>query len=172
MTRSIILILLSFLLYSCGAGLNIGKRNLQSIDSQFNGTYSNYSTRVKGARYGSPTLLDLFELYHLTTDSVSIRFDSTNQLVLTYQVTDGAIEENTIAGEFSDKGYYYEVYLRNDKSKTFAHFPIFGKYNINRLRIAINTQADLIVDNQWNNSAHILFLGVGDKGRRQSFFVK
>jgi hypothetical protein len=38
--------------------------------------------------------------------------------------------------------------------------------------MALSIQGDLIIDNEWNESGNIFILGVGDKGRRQSYFKK
>ena len=90
--------------------------------------------------------------------------------MVTY-MDNGITHTKEFEGRFSDRGYY-EIFLRNE-SKGFP--PVFsfvyGRHNINRIRLALSLRKDLIVDNNWNESANILFLGAGDSGRRQSFFA-
>jgi hypothetical protein len=168
----VIIILATFFLYSCGTGLSIRKSQVKYFDVQLSGTFDNNAFKVNGRRYGSPTLLDLFEIYHIKTDSVSIIFDKSGELELTYKGNDGKFKTDSFKGAFTKKGYY-EVFLRNDKKEIPPVFPIiYGKYNVNRIRLALTTEGHLIVDNKWNKSGNILFLGVGDKGRRQSFFKR
>ena len=142
------------------------------FDSQFTGTFKNNAYDVNGRRYGSPTLLDLFEIYNVKADSVSMFFDKSGQLELTYTDSEGKFKKENFKGAFEKKGYY-QIFLHNDKKQVPPGFSIiYGKYNVNRLRLAGTMEGNLIVDNQWNQGGNILFLGVGDKGRRQSFFSR
>lgn len=170
MARVVIIILVTFFLCSCGTGLSVRKSKVKYFDAQFPGTFDNNAFKVNVRRYGSPTLLDLFEIYYVKTDSVSVKCDSSGELELTYKNNEGNLKKETFKGTFAKRGYY-EVFLRNDRKEIPPVFPIiYGKYNVNRIRIALTTQGDLIIDNEWNESANIFIIGVGDKGRRQSFF--
>lgn len=170
--RAVIIILATFFLCSCGTGLSIRKSKVDYLNNQFTGTFDNIAFKVNGRRYGSPTLLDLFEIYNISTDSIYLKFNDSDELELSYKDSKGALKKELFKGTFAKKGYY-EVFLRNDKKEIPPLFPIiYGKYNVNRVRIALTIQGDLIIDNKWNKSGNILFLGVGDKGRRQSFFRK
>jgi hypothetical protein len=172
MMRAAIIILATFFLYSCGTGLSIRKSKVDYFNNQFTGTFDNIAFKVNGRRYGSPTLLDLFEIYNIRTESIYLRFNDSDELELSYKDNEGVLKKELFKGTFAKKGYY-EVFLRNDKKEIPPFFPIiYGKYNVNRLRIALTIQGDLIIDNKWNKSGNILFLGAGDKGRRQSFFKK
>lgn len=172
MRTLIVITLATFFLYSCGTGLGVRKSKVMYFDSQFAGTFNNNAYKVNGRRYGSPSLLDLFERYHVKADSVSIVFDRSGELELTYTDREGNFKKEKFKGSFGKKGYY-QVFLHNDKKEIPPGFSfIYGKYNVNRLRLAGTPEGNLIVDNQWNQSGNILFLGVGDKGRRQSFFAR
>lgn len=172
MTKTVTLILAIFFLCSCGTVLSIRKSKVNYFNAQLSGTFDNIAFKVNGRRYGSPTLLDLFEIYNIRTDSVSVKFNGSEELELSYKDNEEKFKKESFKGTFTKKGYY-EVFLRNDKKEIPPLFPIiYGKYNVNRIRIALTIQGDLIIDNKWNKSGNILFLGVGDKGRRQSFFNK
>lgn len=169
MTR-IIIVLATFFLYSCGTGVGVRKSKVKYFDGQLSDTFDNNAFKVHGHRYGSPTLLHLFEIYDVKADSVSIVFDQSGELELTYKDNSGKFTKCRLKGILTKKGYY-EVFLRNDKKEIPPGFPIiYGRHNINRIRLALTLEGDLIVDNEWNESGNILLLGVGDSGRRQSFF--
>ena len=168
----IITLVIFFSLCSCGTGLSVRKSQVKYFDSRFSGTFHNSAFKVNGRRYGSPALLELFEIRQVKTDSVSVVFDRQGELKLSYQDSEGKVKIETFKGAFIKKGYY-EVFLRNDRKEIPPAFSfIYSKCNINRVRLALSAQGDLIVDNEWNESANILFLGVGDKGRRQSYFSR
>jgi hypothetical protein len=136
------------------------------------GTFNNHAYKVKGRRYGSPTLLDLFEIYNVKADTVSIMCDKSGGLELTYKDDEGKFKTEKFKGTFAKKGYY-EVFLSNEKKEIPPVFPIiFSKYNVNRIRLALTVKGDLIVDNKWIKGGNIFILGAGDKGRRQSFFIR
>ncbi|HEY9046780.1 MAG TPA: hypothetical protein VIN08_12835 [Ohtaekwangia sp.] len=148
------------------------KSRVKYFDSQFSGTFNNNPLKASPRRYGSPTLLDLFQIYQVETDSVSAVFNRQGELELTYRDKDGIVKIEPFKGVFVKKGYY-EVFLRNEKKEIPPFFPIiYSRCNINRIRLALSLQGDLIVDNEWNESGNILLLGAGDKGRRQSYFSR
>lgn len=165
MTRTTIFIATIFLLYSCGTGLNVRKSQVKYFDKNFSVTVANNSFKIHGHRYGNPTLLTLFEIYSVNTDSVSIKFIDSLKLQITY-TDSGTVKKKIFNGQFAKKGYY-EIFLRNE-SKVIPI--IYARRNINRIRMASTIQDDLIIDNDWNESGHILILGAGDSGRRQSYF--
>ena len=173
MLRAFIIAWVIFLsLCSCGTGLSVRKSQVKYFDGQFSGTFDNNAFKANGRRYGSPALLELFQIYRVKADSVSVVFDSRGELELTYQGPGGEVKIETFKGVFAKKGYY-EVFLRNDRKEIPPAFPfIYSRCNINRVRLALSAQGDLIVDNEWNEGGNILFLGVGSKGRRQSYFSR
>jgi hypothetical protein len=165
LTRTVIFIATFLLLSSCGTGLNVRKSQLKYFDKNFSATVDNNSFKIQGRRYGNPTLLELLEIYPVNTDSVSIKFIDSLKLQVSY-MDSGTVMKKIFNGQFSKNGYY-EIFLRNE-SKVIPI--IYSGHNINRIRMALTIQGDLIVDNEWNESGHILMLGAGDSGRRQSYF--
>jgi len=130
LTRTAIIILTSFLLSSCRTGLNIKKSGVKYFDKNFSETVYNSAFKVKGHRYGSPSLLGLLEIHDEITDSVSIKFSDNYELILTYK-NKNTLKTKTFKGQFSEKGYY-EIFLRNESKEIPPLFPaIFASYNIN-----------------------------------------
>jgi hypothetical protein len=165
MKRIVLFIATIFLLFSCGTGLNVRKSQVNYFDKSFSVIADNNSFKMHGRRYGNPTLLTLFEINSVNTDSVSISFIDSLKLQVIYK-DKGIVKKKIFDGKFAKKGYY-EIFLRNE-SKVIPI--IYVRHNINRIRIALTIHGDLIVDNEWNESGHILIFGAGDSGRRQSYF--
>jgi hypothetical protein len=165
LTKTVILLATIALHSSCGTGLYVRKSQVKPLDKNFSVKADNNSFKIHGRRYGNPTLLTLLEIYHVNTDSVQINFIDSLKLQLSYR-DGGTIKKKVFKGQFAKNGYY-EIFLRNE-SKVIPI--IYARHNINRIRMALTIQDDLIVDNDWNESGHILILGAGDSGRRQSYF--
>jgi hypothetical protein len=171
LTRILSIILTTFILCSCGTGLNIRKSKIKYFDSGFSATVDNKSFKVKGRRYGDLTLLNLFKIREATVDSVHLDFNDKKELQFTY-IDKGQKTVKTFTGNFSKKGFY-EIYFRNQKKEIPPLFPIFYSNNhINRVRLALTHEGDLIVDNMWDDSGNIFILATGSSGRRQSFFKR
>ncbi len=169
MTKTAIVLWVLFSLSSCGTGLQISKSKVMYFDNRFSAFVDNTAFKAKASRYGSPSLLGLFEIPHLSPDSVCIKFAPTQELVLQYW-ENGQKKEKSFKGQFKRKGYY-EIFLDNYKKEIPPLFPIFfSSYNINRIRLAQMQNGDLIIDNRWNQSGNIFLLAAGSSGRRQSFF--
>lgn len=172
MKRTFIVLLIGSVisfLCSCGTGMNIKKSQVKYFSDHFSATINNNSYKANAQRYGSPSLLQLFEIQNEIADSVSIKFNDNHELILSYKAND-TTKDKIFKGQFVEKSYY-EIFLRNKKKEIPNGFPIiFSSNNINRIRIALTNQGDLIVDNMWDEGGNIFIFGVGDKGRRQSFF--
>ena len=145
--------------------MGIQKSKIKYFDNTFSATVENNAFKVKGRRYGSPNFLTLLEVENELVNKISFKFIEGNRLLLVYKDGD-SLKSKEFSGQFKGNGYY-EIFLRND-SKVVPL--IYGRHNINRIRIAMTNQNGLIIDNEWNESGNLLFIGVGDKGRRQSFF--
>ncbi len=156
---------MAFLFSSCATGLHIRKSQMKYFDKKKSIIVDNNSFNVHGRRYGNPTLLTLLEIYPTNADWVSIHTNDSLKFQVTYKDSD-TVKKKIFDGQFDKKGYY-EIFLRNE-SKTIPI--IYGRHNMNRIRIAWTNQGDLIVDNDWNESGHILIFGAGDRGGRQSYF--
>ncbi len=164
------LIVVSLLVFcACRTSLGVRNSEVKYFDKTFSATASNFAFKVNGKRYGSPTLLGLFEIRNDNAESVTLNFNDSGKLILTYKSAD-SIKTKAFNGRFTKEGFY-EIYFRNESKEVPPHFPIFySKHNINRIRIALTIENDLIIDNWWNEGGNIFILGVGDKGRRQQFF--
>ncbi|HCS21033.1 MAG TPA: hypothetical protein DIW47_10825 [Bacteroidetes bacterium] len=149
--------------------MGLRKSKVTYFDNHFSATVSNYSFKKKGSNWSEPSLLQLFEIGVVNTDSVSLGFNDSNALILSYEVN-GQKFENVFNGKFADKGYY-EIYFRNKRKEIppVIHI-IYSSNHINRVRLALTKEGDLLVDNMWDDSGNIFIIGAGDSGRRLSYF--
>jgi hypothetical protein len=149
--------------------VGVRKSQFKPIDRNLSRTFQNTAFKVNGKRYWSPPLLNLFEITNVNADSIKITLNEAGDLKISYRDS-SAPKERVFHGKYSENGYW-EVFLRNKRKEIFPYFPIiYGKRDINRIRLAVTIQDELIVDNRWMENGNILFIGAGDSGRRQSFF--
>ena len=168
--RVFILILSTFLIYSCGTyrinSTSDFKKNI-NLDS-LNGKY-----------YSKPFLLkntynqDFFSLLNKNntqSDFFDLEFIDKNNLKISY---DEIVENKFIPKEIVLKGKrkkkFFEVYL----SKNQFFIPIiYGNFNIDRLRIGFDKTGKVLVRNFSDFSGNILFIGGGFSGETKSLFEK
>jgi hypothetical protein len=161
-----------FLLYSCGTGMKIKKNNFKQINSHFSGTFNLYSNSYN-TKYHSNQKIKLLSLFNIDTlnnskvEKVTIKFDKENDLIISYENFWGT-ETKFFNGKFKKKGYY-EVFLRKER----IIIPLFYTViNVDRLRIGLAKNGDLIIDSYGNHSAMIFLMAGGRKGRTQFYFKK
>lgn len=162
-------ILSVFILSSCGTGLRIGRKDYAPINNRFNATICNNPFKTKGRTYSELTLLDMFDLFRLHSDSISLHFDEKEKLVLIFN--DSLLKRTEIfEGRFKKKGYY-EIYLRYKKKEIPPFVPIiYGYRDIDRIRIGLTKENNLVVDNKWARDGNIFILAGGGSGRFRCFF--
>ena len=124
----------------------------------------------KGQGFKDSTFLNFFNIKTTTNDSISIHFTRGKELQVSY-VDGGQKREETFKGQFVTKGYY-EFYFIKRKLDIPPFVPfVRSKHEINRIRLALNLEGELVVDVMWDYTTSILlFLGAGDSRRQQSFF--
>jgi hypothetical protein len=159
------------LLYSCGTGMMVSKKDFLPIDNKFKATFENKSYLAKGRNYGNSgaTILDFFELYKLKTDTIQFHFDNDNKLILTFNDS-LSVRTEPFKGKFRKKGYY-EIFIRNYKKEIPPLFPIiYSTRDIKRLRLGLTQENNLVIDNKWAKDGNIFILAGGGSERYRSYF--
>lgn len=169
MIRLTITTLTILILGSCRSGVGIRKANTNYFDSSFSVMVNNKSFKIKDQKYKDRTLLNLFKINEEKADTVYMSFNNSKELKITF--TDkGQTITKTFAGEFTRRGYF-EIYFSNKRIEIPPLLPIiYSNNNIDRIRIALTIEGDLIVDNKWDHSGSIFLLAGGGIGRQQSYF--
>ena len=124
----------------------------------------------KGQGYKDSTFLNIFNIKATKNDSIFINFNKEKVLHVSY-LNSGQESKETFKGHFEEKGYY-EFYFSKRKLDIPPFIPFLrSKHEINRIRLALNLEGELVVDVLWDYTTSILlFLGAGDSRRQQSFF--
>ncbi|MES2654904.1 MAG: hypothetical protein V4620_04900 [Bacteroidota bacterium] len=172
MTR-IITITLSVLLFcSCGSGLQVRKSKVQPLTPLFSATIANVPYKISPEKEFGKDHHELLTTLHEATgniDSVNVYFNSNKQLTIAFKYK-GKEFSKTYAGRFSKKGYY-EFYLQKKKMEIPPIVPIlYSKVHIERYRLGLTIDGDLIVDNFHENSGNILIISAGYQYRYQTFY--
>lgn len=136
------------------------------------GTFANHLYKTDLAdRYGPHTLLEVFKLDSIVTDSVTIAFDSAARLRISYTFN-GTLREHLFAGAFTRKGGYKFIF-ENKKIEIPPVIPIlYSQYHIHHIRLSLTPEGNLLLRNRWKQGGNIFILGGGDEGRRKYYFSK
>jgi hypothetical protein len=170
MSRIIFYISIAALFYSCGTGLRIKRSEIKPIDNTFSGKFINTSYKSKGGNY-YPTLSKRFGFSMYKIDTISMKLVNINTLQISFNdsLTTRTITYN---GKISQRGYF-EIYFRKYKKEIPPFIPFsYSSLDIERVRIGLSVENDLIIDNKWERSGNILILGSGGRGRTQNYFKR
>ncbi|MEO5775615.1 MAG: hypothetical protein ABIQ27_01840 [Flavobacterium sp.] len=160
MKNPIILISLCFLLMSCASEKKIKNRDLMKIDSSLDRTFSN-----KDFTKQNKTLTSLFEMNRLTDKEINLSFDKEGDLKISYKDALGGDRFRCFNGKF--KRNFFEVYL---EKKRIPFPPIYWITQVNRLRISLDKENNLIIDSYFNHSGMILMMAAGSSNKEQFIF--
>jgi hypothetical protein len=167
--------LISIIFFSCGTGIKVSKTEFNSISADYHGSFQNDPYKTIGKSYitrqkfPTLTLLNHFRI-SLNSDSVKLAFNESKHLVLTYQDS-GITRSSVFDGKFSNKGYY-EIIFHKKKTEIPPLIPIFYSHReIDRLRIALTKNNELVIDRKYVLDGNFLFVGGGASDRTQNFFA-
>lgn len=142
------------------------------MKSGFKNSISNGCYFTNEKLYGSETpqtLLNLFELNKINSDSVEISFNQQNHLVLSFKIND-KIKTETFKGKFIRNGIY-EIFIRKVKQEIPPVFPfIYSKRDIFRIRVGLNNDKGLVVDIKSARDGNIFLFAAGSNKRYQNFY--
>jgi hypothetical protein len=171
LTRKLTIAIIISTFYSCGSGLKVNKSKVQILTPLFAARIANTPHKITPEKEFSKVNLKLLAIFRETTediDSLDIYFNSNKELTLEFKYN-GQEFLKTFKGQFSKRGYY-EFYLDKKKIEIPPIFPIlYSKVNIDRYRIGLTTEGDLIVDQLHENMGNILIISAGYQYRLQTF---
>jgi hypothetical protein len=169
MVRTATFILTSF--FCACSGLYLQKSSVKYLDNKFGVIIINKPYQVISAHFPQEqTLLELFEISDQNCDSVHLYLDDNNkELQLTY-MNNGEKVVKKFACQFVETGYL-EIRFKNRKVEIPPVIPIiYSSYDVNRVRLSLTKDGDLIVDKFWRLGGNVFLIASGGKGRKQSFF--
>lgn len=169
--RVFILILSTFLIYSCGTYRINNTSDLEEILDleKLNGQYFAYS-EIRTKDEFSQNALGIFNVFKENTDFINLTFEEPNKLKLNYLIdtNEGTVEKEVLF-EGKRKKKFLEIYF---SKKQFLIPIVFNSVYIDRIRIGQDRNGDLIIRNLHDNSGNILFIGGGSGGEKAYYFKK
>lgn len=155
--------------------MKICKRNFNTITAEYSGSFQNNSCRTIGRSYLAKQKFppqSLLNHFHILsdTDSVQLQFNSNNQLVLTYKDS-GTTKTSVFDGKFLNKGYYEIVFHKKKIEIPPVIHILFSHREIERLRIALTKNNELMIDRKYVLDGNFLFVGGGASDRTQNFYT-
>lgn len=171
MLAKAIIVTVIFFNCSCGSAEGVKKSKINDFGNIRSETFNNDAFKTKGREKGSPTLLELFKIPGIKTDSVVISLIGHDSLQIAYK-ENSILKKVVFVGKTRRKGDY-QIFFNNERKEYPPFFPIFySVHNIDRIRLAFTADGDLIVDNKWDHTAYCFFMAAGWQGRQKSYFKK
>jgi hypothetical protein len=160
-------------LHSCGYNYPLRKKHTHPLTPAFSEEFENHSYQIKGRNpYTEKTsVLHEFEIFPAADSSVRIKFDSSQNLLLTYH---NGIDFSTISfnGRFKKNGSY-QIWLRRKRIEIPPLFPIFySQIDIKRLRLVLDLEDNLVIHDKWARTANVFIFAAGGSGKYNSYFRK
>lgn len=158
-----IAIIIVFSLFSCKSYKQIKDKELVSFPSKLSSEFHAISNKKVKTDY-QVSIQELFEIRNLDT-IVKIIINKNDEIEIHYKNVLGGNEIAAFKGKFKKK--YFEVYL--DKKRIFFP-PIYCKTNINRLRIGLTQNQQLVINRHYDYSGMFLLFAAGNSDNKQYVF--
>lgn len=164
-----IVLLIIVLISSCSSGLKVKRSEVLPIDNSFKATIDGEFFNTDTIEYRKNVFLSYYKVNSWLADTVHIRFNESDQLVLTYKDTIGT-KEVLINGRFVKKKYY-EYFNVREKVAIPPLFPfIYSKIDINRIRLGVTKNGEVVIDQLYDVGGNIFIMAAGHTNRYQSSY--
>lgn len=172
----ILFVLIICLAVSCKPSKHISKNDIIIIEENFSGSFLNqgYKTTTKKTEY---TILNLFEIYpNATIDSIHISLIDSKHLQVSYynpfSIYQNKNESKIFEGKLLNNGSF-QIYHRKKNIEIPPLLPIFySNRDIDRIRIFITTDGDLLIENKWARDGNIFLMSAGGSGKDLYYLKK
>ncbi len=161
MKKLVIIILLS--LVSCKSYKEIKDKELVIPSAKSLGEFHAISNGKKDKEY-EVSIQGLFNIRNLDS-VVKIAINKNDELEIHYKNVLGGNEVEVFKGKF--KKHYFEVFL--DRKRIILP-PILLKINVNRLRIGLTQNKDLVINQHYDYSGMFLLFAAGTSDNKQYVF--
>ena len=158
-----LVVVIAFGLFSCKSYKEIKDKELVVITSKSFGEFHSISNKKKKTDY-QISIQELFNVSNLD-EIVKVSISKKDEIEIHYKNVLGGNEVAIFKGKF--KKNYFEVFL--DKKRIFFP-PIYCKSNINRLRIWLTQNQELVINQHYDYSGMFLLLAAGNSDNKQYVF--
>lgn len=156
-------IIIVFSLFSCKSYKEIKDKELVVLSSESLGEFHSISNQKKKTDY-QVSIQELFGIRNLD-EIVKIIISKNDEIEIHYKNVLGGNEVVTFKGKF--KKNYFEVFL--NKKRIFFP-PIYCKTNINRLRIGLTQNKELVINQHYDYSGMFMLFAAGNSDNKQYVF--
>lgn len=158
-----LLVVIVFSLFSCQSYKQIKDKELVALSSKSLGEFKSLSNQKKRTDY-QVSIQELFRINNLDS-VVKMVINKNDEIEIHYKNVLGGNELAVFKGKY--KKNYFEVYL--DKKRIFFP-PIYCKSNINRLRIGLTQNKELVINQHYDYSGMFLLFAAGHSDNNQYVF--
>jgi hypothetical protein len=166
-----------FIFISCGSGMTgVKSSDFKNIDSNFSGTFKNLSYKnarkhSSGYIFDDLGILNLFEIKNKNLDSINLSFVNDHSLLIKYSDSTGT-RTKKFSGKFTKRGFF-EIYFRKQNVQIPPLFPIiYSKTNVDRIRISLSSNNDLLIDDYSARGGNIFILAGGGNSSAIYYFER
>ncbi|MEC4003062.1 hypothetical protein OX283_000190 [Flavobacterium sp. SUN052] len=156
------LICLTLLITSCSSVDSFKRKELVNIHKNISGNFTNSTLSENGRTTKITKFFDLKD-----SDSIVQIQSKRNTIFVCFFDVLGGKHYKTFEGKFKRK--FFQFYLDYD---TNLYPPIFITTHKNRVRLSINQDSSLVVNNYYDNSGMLLIMGAGTSWNSKYIFNK
>ena len=159
-------IFLSIISISCGLKkLPLSEFNTFNA-STLNGTYYNGDNKLSNLFYLFYT--DAWGRFKHLSDFITIEYNPANNktLKVSYYDDDGVLQHKYYKGKFKDK--FFQIYLSNKR----MYIPFFAGEYVDRIRVGLDKDCDLLIHHQFSNFGWFLMFLNGFMDSKSYSFLK
>ncbi len=150
-------------LFSCQSYKEIKDKELVAFPKELSAEFQSLSNKKK-KKEDQVYIQELFDIRNLDT-VVKISITKKDEIEMYYKNVLGGMDVAAFKGKF--KKNYFEVYLT--KKRIFFP-PIYCKTNINRLRIGLSNNQELVINRHYDYSGMVLLFAAGNSDHKQYVF--
>lgn len=151
-----------FLLISCSSQDSFKRKGLVNIHKKIHGSYKNSTISSSSCKIKLSRFFDLTE-----ADSIIEINSQKNILIVAFMDELGKKHYKTFEGKFRRKFFQFHL-----EYETNLYPPILLTFQENRVRLSIDKDSNLVVNNYRDNSGMILIMGAGNSWNSKYSFNK
>jgi hypothetical protein len=160
-----VLLIIAFLaLTSCKSAYNIKSNELTPLKKNFANSYLDFKLNIDS----TSQLLNLFNVDAINSNRiVNVEILNDNELKLTYKNGFNVIESRIFNGKLKNNGF--KIFIKKER---WFILPIVWKTNVKRLKLNLDKNDNLVINEYSNNSGMFLFMAAGNTSKKQHLFKK
>jgi hypothetical protein len=142
------------------------------LNPAYTGTFANHPYKSGRNKHYSPnTFLEVFKLDSTSSDSITIAFDSTDRLLISY-TANGVPHEHIFNGTFTKKGKYKFIFQNHRKDVPPLLPILYSNHNIRYIIVSLTPEGTLFLREHWDRTGTVFIFAAGSAGNHRYYFRK